>query len=253
LYYAELERERVPSFDAYPFNLPIIKDLETVEFHPQVTFLVGDNGTGKSTLLEAVAVSVGLNPEGGSRNFNFATRESHSKLYECLTVAKGPLAWDAYFLRAESFYNVASQVDDLYRGESLPLQLSYGGSLHEKSHGESFFALFKIRFAGDGLYFIDEPEAALSPQRQIEFLCILNKYCQRGAQFLIATHSPIIMAYPNSWIYHCSAKGLQRMKYEDTEHFLITRGFLANPERTLKELFAEEESTEPDSPDSLFA
>src|SRR5262249_35665483 len=158
-------------------TLPALRNLDRLSFHPKVTFFVGENGMGKSTLLEALAVSVGLNPEGGSRHFNFATRASHSELDACLRVAKTvSLARDSYFLRAESFYNVATEIERL----GLDL-LPYGGrSLHEQSHGESFFALFQHRFRGHGLYLMDEPEAALSPKRQLEFLAILHEYCKQG-------------------------------------------------------------------------
>jgi predicted ATPase len=187
----ELLRDRVPSFDEFPYSVPAIRNLDRLLFHPKVTFLVGENGTGKLTLLEAVAVSVGLNPEGGSRNFNFATRASHSTLDDCLRLAKtaGRLARDCYFLRAESFYNVATEIERLDEGTGSLLQAYGGRSLHEQSHWESFFALFQNRFHAPGLYFLDEPEAALSPKRQLEFLAILHDYCKQGSQFVIATHS----------------------------------------------------------------
>ena len=186
----------------------------------------------KSTLLEALALSVGLNPEGGSRNFNFATRASHTDLDKCLRIAKTiNHARDSYFLRAESFYNVATEIERLDEGSGEILG-GYGGrSLHERSHGESFFALFRNRFRGAGLYLMDEPEAALSPKRQLEFLAILHNYCKQGAQFVIATHSPIIMAYPDARIYVLSEEGIKVTPYQETEHYLVTRGFLANPRK----------------------
>lgn len=246
LLHVELLQDRIPSADRFPYNLPAVRHLRTLAFHPKVTFLIGENGTGKSTLLEAIAVACGLNPEGGSRNFNFATRASHSPLDECLRLARtSAFPGDSYFLRAESFYNVASEIERLDKEPAFgpPLILSYGGqSLHEQSHGESFFALFKNRFRDHGLYLMDEPEAALSPKRQLQFLGLLHDYVRRGCQFIIATHSPIIMAYPDSWIYLLDGDGMRLVAYTETEHYLVTRGFLSNPQRTLSILFDEENS-----------
>lgn len=228
--------------DRFPLNLPAVRGFDGQPFHPRVTFLVGENGTGKSTVLEAVAVGCRLNPEGGSRNFNFATRASHSRLGEHIRLARtGALPGDAYFLRAESFYNVASEIDRLDEEPAggPPVIDSYGGrSLHDQSHGESFFALFQNRFRDNGLYLMDEPEAALSPRRQIQFLALLHDYVRRGCQFVIATHSPIILAYPDAFIYVLDEAGVRRAAYADTDHFLVTRGFLANPQRSLAVLLA---------------
>jgi predicted ATPase len=245
----ELLRDRIPDPNRFPYNLPAVRGLATLPFHPKVTFLVGENGSGKSTLLETIAVECGLNPEGGSRNFNFATRASHSRLGECVRLAKAAAARprDSYFLRAESFYNVATEIERLDQEPgSPPIIGAYGGiSLHEQSHGESFFALFKNRFRDHGLYLLDEPEAALSPKRQLQFLVLLHDYVKRGGQFVIATHSPIIMAYPDARIYSLDGEGIQAVAYTDTEHYLVTRGFLSSPQRSLTVLLAEEAEAEP--------
>lgn len=238
LLYLEMLRDRIPAPDRFPYTLPAFRDLTTLAFHPNVTFLVGENGSGKSTLLEAIAVAYGLNPEGGSRNFNFATRASHSPLGEAVRLAKAPaIAGDSYFLRAESFYNVASEIERI----DPTLLEAYGGrSLHEQSHGESFFALFEHRFRGHGLYLLDEPEAALSPRRQLEFLGLLHDHVRRGSQFIIATHSPIILAYPEALLYLLDGEGIREVAYAETEHYLVTRGFLSNPRRSLSALLGDE-------------
>jgi predicted ATPase len=238
--FLELLHERVPAPDVFPFTLPAIRQLNVLPLHPQVTFFLGENGSGKSTLLEAIAVAYGLNPEGGSRGHSFATRRSHSPLGEWIRLAKQTTARDAYFLRAESFYNVASDIERLDReaeGFGLPLIDAYGGkSLHEQSHGESFFALFQNRLLGNGLYLLDEPEAALSPQRQLQFLSILHKYVLSGGQFIIATHSPILLAYPDACLYRFDAGGIRETAYTGTEHYRITRAFLNHPQAMLDEL-----------------
>ncbi len=193
-------------------------------------------------MIEAIAVSCGLNPEGGSRNFAHSTRASHTNLDEALQVAKAPRSpADTYFLRAESFFTLATEIERLDDDAAGGPQIitAYGGrSLHEQSHGESFFALFKNRFRGQGLYLMDEPEAALSPRRQLEFLALLHDFCTQGSQFLIATHSPIIMAYPDALIYVLDQEGIRRVPYAETDHYLVTRGFLSNPQRSLDVLLA---------------
>ena len=225
----KLRRDRTPSFDTYPFSLPAVKELGTLKLHPKVTFIVGENGSGKSTLLEAIATAWGFNPEGGTKNFKFGTRQSHSELHEALTLVKGiKRAKDGFFLRAESFFNVATEIENLGVGDS------YGGkSLHEQSHGEAFFAVMTKRFGGNGLYILDEPEAALSPSRQLAMLVRMHELVGMNSQFIIATHSPILMAYPDADIYQIEESGLVRTAYEETEHFLVTKAFLGNPERQL--------------------
>jgi predicted ATPase len=235
-----LLRNKVESFELYPFCLPAIRSLDHIDLHPKVTFFVGENGSGKSTLLEAIAVSLGFNAEGGSKNFRFGTRHSHSELHAYLRVAKGiKRPRDGFFLRAESFFNVATEIEKLDAEPSFgpPAIASYGGrSLHEQSHGESFMALMSQRFGGQGIYILDEPEAALSPQRQLAVLSRMHDLVLDDSQFIIATHSPILMAYPDARIYRCSNEGISQIAYEDTEHFQVTRDFLASPQRMLRVL-----------------
>ena len=227
-----LRRDKVPSFDDYPYCLPVVRNLTNIEFHPSVTFIVGENGTGKSTLLEAIAVASGFNPEGGSRNFNFSTRASHSPLHEVLNLSKGiKRPRDGFFLRAESFFNVATEI------ERLGVSDSYGGrSLHELSHGESFLTLVMERFSGNGLYLLDEPEAALSPSRQLALLSRLHQLVKLNSQFIIATHSPILMAYPDASIYALGSDSIREVEYTDTEHYAVTRQFLNNHKAMLADL-----------------
>ncbi len=240
---AKLLRDKVPSFDKYPFCLPVINNLETIEFHPKVTFFVGENGTGKSTLLEAIAAAWGFNPEGGTKNFNFSTRSSHSELHKYLRLSKScKRAKDGFFLRAESYFNLATNIEKLdEEPASSPLIInSYGyKSLHEQSHGESFFALMTHRFGGKGLYILDEPEAALSPTRQMAMLTRMHQLIRQESQFIIATHSPIVLAYPNADIYELAEGKMYKSKYEDTEHYSITKDFLSDHERFLDSLLIE--------------
>jgi len=235
-----LKREAIKSFGVYPFSLPAVRHLRRLEFHPAVTFLVGENGSGKSTLLEALAVAWGFNAEGGSMNYRFATRTSHSSLHEFLRIERGlRRPRDGWFLRAESFFNAATYIEELdsVPAPSRPIIASYGGnSLHEQSHGESFMRLLNDRFGGHGLYLLDEPEAALSPARQLALLVRLHDLVEQGAQFIIATHSPIIMAFPNATILQLTEGGIRRVKYTDTEHYTITRMFLNDHERMLRDL-----------------
>ncbi len=186
--------------NGYPFDLPDVRALETLSFHPDVTFLVGENGSGKSTLLEAIAVVWGFNPEGGTVNFNFSTRPSHSDLYKYLRIVRShKRPKDGFFLRAESFFNLATNIEHLDADPSFtpPVSDSYGGrSLHEQSHGESFLSVFLNRFGGNGFYVLDEPEAALSPTRQLAVLRRIHHLVLHNSQFVIATHSPLLMAYP---------------------------------------------------------
>lgn len=229
-----LKRDKVPGFDRYPFSLPAVKTLETLTLHPKVTFLVGENGSGKSTIVEAVAEAVGLNVEGGSKNFFFSTRAHESPLGEYLQIVRGAeREKDCFFLRAESFFNVATEIEQ--RGLSVE---EYGDrSPHRQSHGESFLALITHRFFGRGFYVLDEPEAALSPQRQLAFLAALHVHvAEKKSQFLIATHSPIILAYPDARIYELDEEGIRETGYEDTDHYRTTRSFLEDRHKFLRHL-----------------
>ena len=225
---------------SYVFQLPVVKNFKPIEFKSNVTFFIGENGCGKSTLLEAIAVCLGFNAEGGSKNFCFSTKETHSPLFEYLKISKGiKTPKDGYFLRAESFYNVASQIDELdsIPAAAPPISNSYGGkSLHVQSRGESFMSLVTNRFNGNGLYILDEPEAALSPSRQLALLSLINELVNLNSQLIIATHSPILLAYPNADIYVINETGISLTPYKETEHYLLTKQFLNNPERMLDHL-----------------
>jgi len=221
---------------AYPFNLPVLRGLESLAFHPRVTFLVGENGSGKSTLIEALAVAWGFNAEGGSRDHSYSTRASHSPLHRFVRPVRAPMkARDGYFLRAESFFTTASYLEA--SGTSRRGQ----AGLHERSHGEAFFDLFDHRFEGDGLYILDEPEAALSPSRQLSFLAKLHQLVLARSQLIIATHSPIILGYPDAWIYETSERGLNRVAYEDLDHVQVTRSFLNRRQTFLDVLLSEDD------------
>ncbi len=244
---ASLRRDKIASLTDYPFSIPAIGNLDQIQFEQPVTFFIGENGSGKSTLLEAIAAAWGLNPEGGSRNFNFATRASHSSLKDYLRLTRSVRrVRDSYFLRAESYFNVATQIElldeDPFGGP--PIIGAYGGkSLHEQSHGESFFALFMNRLGGDGFYIFDEPEAALSPSRQLAFLSRMHELVAQGSQFLIATHSPILMAYPQAEIFLLADEAPCLVAYRETEHYTVTRNFLNRTDQMLRVLLSEADET----------
>lgn len=239
----KLMREKVPAFDSYPFNLEAIRNFDSLEFHPKVTFFIGENGSGKSTLLEALATAWGFNPEGGTKNFTFSTRASHSELYKYIRLSRSiKRAKDGFFLRAESFYNVATNIDQLDEAPSFdpPIKNSYGGeSLHNQSHGEAFFSLMLHRFGGHGLYILDEPEAALSPTRQMAMLSRIHQLVGQNSQFIIATHSPIVLAYPDAKIYELVHGQLNQCSYENTQIFSITKSFVNNYEAVINKLIAD--------------
>ena len=235
---------------SYLAELPAVRFLEksgSLPINADVTFLVGENGTGKSTLIEAIAVACGFNPEGGTKNFSFSTsgdgENFHSDLWEHIAVSRIRYPKDGFFLRAESFFNVATYIDKLDRipGAGARIIGGYGGiSLHEQSHGESFLALVQNRFFGNGLYILDEPEAALSPMRLMTLIAELSRLVKQDSQFIISTHSPILLAFPGAEVLQLSDSGIERVGYRDTEHYRVTRRFLENPEKMLRYLTEED-------------
>ena len=237
LYIREIVLRQPPAEGSFLRDIPAIRSMmegRSIPLTAPVTCLVGENGIGKSTMIEGIAVAAGFNPEGGSRNFAFSTSDSHSELHSLLTLARAAYPDDGFFLRAESFYNAISYID-LVRAAG-----SYGGeSLHNMSHGEGFLALVQNRFGGNGLYILDEPEAALSPTRLLTLLMEIRRLVEQNSQFIIATHSPILMAYPGAQILELSEAGIRSVDYRDTEHYLVTRRFLQDPEGMLRQLWAE--------------
>lgn len=241
IYLREIRCAEVPE-TSYIARIPAVRQLAReggLRFTKPVTFLVGENGSGKSTLLEAVACLMGFNPEGGSRDYSFSTRDTHSELSEYLRAIKSRSPKDGYFLRAESFYNVASYLD-----ESGSAMRRYGGaSLHGQSHGESFIALAMNRFEGNGLYILDEPEAALSPRRLLTLAAVIGDLVKRDSQFIIATHSPVLTAFPDAQILQLSDSGIAAVEYRETDSYIIMKDFLESPERMMRYLLNDAEET----------
>lgn len=231
LRHLELNRDAVTDWSAYPFTIPAVAKLERLEFHPAVTFLIGENGSGKSTFIEAIAIRAGFNPEGGSKNFTSRHRPSESSLPHFVRLARGARREKSgFFLRAETMFNVSTEAEQ-YR--------DYGWEdLHDKSHGEAFLWVALNRFYPQGLYILDEPEAALSPQRQLAFLGRVHQLAKQGCQFVISTHSPILMAFPEARIMLLDGEGMREVKYEETEHYAVTKRFLQDPAGALRRLFA---------------
>lgn len=235
---AMLLREGIRDFDVYPFSIPAIRSMDEIEFSSPITFFVGENGSGKSTLLEAIATQCGFNPAGGGRNNSYEVYAAGAALADHIRLAWMPKLTRGFFLRAESFYQFASHLDDV---DDTGFR-SYGGrSLHQQSHGESFLSLFLHRFGGRAVYLLDEPEAALSPSRQLAFLRVLHDLSGKGqAQFIIATHSPILLAYPGSSILSFDDGKIQPIDYEMTDHYQITTYFLQHREKVLAEIFSDD-------------
>jgi predicted ATPase len=226
----------------YPFNIPAVRSLGTLKLDPKITIFVGENGSGKSTLIEAIAVAAGMNAEGGSKNFRFTTRRSESTLHTAIELVRGPRREkDGYFLRAECMYNVATCLEALDKDPAPGPKLidSYGGlSLHNQSHGESFFSIIANRLADDSFIVMDEPESALSPSRQLYLLGQMQRLVKpKRCQILLSTHSPILMSYPGALLYRLSNSGIEQVKLDETEHFTLTRDFLGNYKAYLNRLF----------------
>jgi predicted ATPase len=227
----------LPRRREFPFTIPAIRKLKRIEFHPAVTFFIGENGTGKSTLLEAIAVKCAFSTAGGWKRGMTDDLQPSSDLHQHLTLSRVAYPSDGWFLRAESFHNVATEIDE--RG----IDYGYGGkSLHAQSHGESFLSLLTNRLQGDGIYLFDEPEAALSPQRQLAVLTLLHRLAWHHSQLVIVTHSPILLAYPHAKIYEFSERGVHPIEYQETEHYQVTKDFLNNHDRMLDLLLTPEEA-----------
>ena len=233
----ELQREKIKSYDEYPFNIEIVKKFNELRFKSQVTFLSGENGIGKSTFIEAIAVALDLPSEGGTQNFMYSTKNTTSNLSEFLRLDKNNKPKTKFFLRAESFYNFSTEVQRLVEEDQYyTLYNSYGGNLHECSHGESFINLVKNRFSDHGLYILDEPEAALSPQRQLSLLCLIDQLVKEGSQFIIATHSPILLSYREGIILDLN-NNFEEINYEDTEIYKLYKMYLENYENMQEKMF----------------
>ena len=240
-----LLRDRVSDWDAYPFSVPAIRQLEELKLKSRVCFFTGENGTGKSTLLEAIAVHYGFGREGGTRNFsNDSTESNHSvdPLVRALRLSFDKRTGAGFFLRAESWFNTVSYMDnlDLEPAKSPPISAFYGGqSLHTRSHGETFFTVIDLKFRRNGLFLLDEPEAALSPQRQLAFLVLIHDVLReyKDAQFIISTHSPILLGYPNAQIVSFDDAPLREITYEEAGSMQVVKQFVNHREEFLEELF----------------
>lgn len=235
-YVEKINLKRKIDESSYLNSIKSIKWLEnnSLSFDNPITILVGENGSGKSTLIEAIAISMGFNPEGGTRNSSFSTKDTHSDLYDYLTITRSAYFKTGYFLRAESFYNTISYYDE------VSSDVRNYVSQHTKSHGESFLNTAKDRFKNNGLFILDEPEAALSINRLMSLICIIHDAIENNCQFIIATHSPILMSYPKALVYQLSDDGIKKVNYKETDNYQVTKDFFNNPELMYYHLFNEE-------------
>jgi len=221
----------------YPFSIPAIKNAKSLDLSSSVTFLVGENGSGKSTLAESIAVAAGFNAEGGTKNYSFSTQDTTSSLTDSISLIRGTRREKyGYFLRAESFYTTANYAESGTHGAGGPIPIYFDGKhIHEQSHGEAFLSILK-EFR-PGLFVFDEPESALSPQRQLSLMVAMKNLIEQGSQFIVATHSPILLSYPGAAIYELSETGITKTAYEDIEHVRLTKDFLNDPSQYLRRLF----------------
>lgn len=232
-----LNKDEIDSYDKYPFNIPVVKNFNELKFKAPVTFFIGENGVGKSTFIEAIAVNLNLPKEGGTQNFMYETNDTTSNLSDYMKVRMDNKPKTKFFLRAESFYNFSTEVERLIKEDDFhSLNKSYGGNLHECSHGEAFLKLVQNRFTENGLYILDEPEAALSIQRQLSLLCLIDELVKKGSQFIISTHSPILISYRNGIILDLD-DNFKEVSYKDTEIYKLYKMYLDNSDNMQDRMF----------------
>lgn len=232
-----LNKDEIDSYDKYPFNIPVVKNFNELKFKAPVTFFIGENGVGKSTFIEAIAVNLNLPKEGGTQNFMYETNDTTSNLSDYMKVRMDNKPKTEFFLRAESFYNFSTEVERLIKEDDFhSLNKSYGGNLHECSHGEAFLKLVQNRFTENGLYILDEPEAALSIQRQLSLLCLIDELVKKGSQFIISTHSPILISYRNGIILDLD-DNFKEVSYKDTEIYKLYKMYLDNSDNMQDRMF----------------
>lgn len=232
-----LNRDMIDNYDNYPFNIPAVKNFNKLKLTSPVTFFIGENGIGKSTFIEAIAINLGLPKEGGTQNFIYETKDTTSSLSEYLKIITKNKPKTKFFLRAESFYNFSTEVERLVKEDKFhSLFKSYGGNLHECSHGEAFLKLVQNRFTENGIYILDEPEAALSIQRQLSLLCLIDELVKKGSQFIISTHSPILISYRNGKILDLN-DNFKEVSYKDTDIYKLYKMYLDNSDNMQERMF----------------
>ena len=232
-----LDRDKIDNYKKHPFNMPVVKDFEKLIINSTIRFFVGENGVGKSAFIEAIAVNLGLPKEGGTENFMYETNDTTSNLRDYLKIKIDNKTRTKFFLRAESFYNFSTEIERLVKEDNFySLFKSYGGNLHECSHGEAFLKLVQNRFTENGLYILDEPEAALSVQRQLSLLCLIDCLVKKGSQFIISTHSPILISYRNGKILDLN-DNFKEISYKVAEIYKLYKMYLDNSDNMQDRLF----------------